>query len=125
MPPRGQVPWFVDETYVEGRRRVASRVRAVDEHCQVIDVLVSRYRDIAAARAFFVAAVLAYGQPEKVVNDRSAALTQVIAELLPGHNTEQYANSRVERDHGRRKAQLRPMRAVKTTGTVDDHRERR
>ncbi len=30
------------------------------------------------------------------------------------HNTEQYANNRVEADHGRLKAKLRPMRGLKT-----------
>jgi transposase-like protein len=40
----------------------------------------------------------------------------VIEELVPaaGHGFEQYANNRVEADHARRKARLRPMRAVKT-----------
>jgi transposase-like protein len=38
-----------------------------------------------------------------------------IEELLraPWHRTEQYANSRVECDHGRLKARLRPMRGLK------------
>jgi transposase-like protein len=30
------------------------------------------------------------------------------------HNTEQYANNRVECDHGRLRARLRPMRGLKT-----------
>ena len=40
----------------------------------------------------------------------------VIEELLPDafHNTDQYANNRVECDHGRLKARLRPMRGLKT-----------
>jgi transposase-like protein len=29
------------------------------------------------------------------------------------HNTEQYANNRIEADHGRLKARLRPMRGLK------------
>mgnify|MGYP001798429251 CR=1 FL=1 len=44
----------------------------------------------------------------------------VIEELLPAafHNTEQYANNRVECDHGRLKARLRPMRGLKTDRTA-------
>jgi IS6 family transposase len=40
----------------------------------------------------------------------------VIDELVPAaqHVTEQYANNRVEADHGRLKARLRPMRGLKT-----------
>jgi transposase-like protein len=39
----------------------------------------------------------------------------VLEELLPAgwHRTEQYANNRVECDHGRLKARLRPMRGLK------------
>jgi IS6 family transposase len=39
----------------------------------------------------------------------------VILELLPvaWHHTDQYANNRVEADHGRLKARLRPMRGLK------------
>ncbi len=46
---------------------------------------------------------------------------QVIDELLPAafHNTEQYQNNRVECDHGRLKAQLRPMRGLKTNHTAN------
>jgi transposase-like protein len=44
----------------------------------------------------------------------------VIEELIPDafHNTEQYANNRVECDHGRLKARLRPMRGLKTDRTA-------
>jgi IS6 family transposase len=94
--------------------------RAVDQHGQVIDVLVSNRRDIAAACVFFATAVLAHGEPEEVVTDRAAALAHVIAELLPDavHNTEQYANNRIECDHGRLKSRLRPMRGLKTDRTA-------
>ena len=40
---------------------------------------------------------------------------RVLEELLPAvwHPTERYANNRVECDHGRLKARLRPMRGLK------------
>jgi IS6 family transposase len=112
--------WFVDETYVKVAGVWRYVYRAVDEHGQVIDVLVSRRRDIAAARAVFAKAVLAHGHPDEVVTDRAAALAHVVAELLPDarHNTEQYANNRVECDRGRLKARLRPMRGLKTDRTT-------
>jgi transposase-like protein len=39
----------------------------------------------------------------------------VLEELLPAawHDTDQYANNRIECDHGRLKARLRPMRGLK------------
>ena len=94
--------------------------RAVDEYGQVIDVLVSKRRDIAAARRFFAAALDAHGEPGEVVTDRAAALAYAIVELIPDamHNTDQYANNRIECDHGRLKARLRPMRGLKTDRTA-------
>jgi len=112
--------WFVDETYVKVAGVWQYVYRAVDQHGQVIDVYVSERRDILAARRFFTAALSAYGEPEEVVTDLAQALKHVIGELLPAafHNTAQYANNRVECDHGRLKARLRPMRGLKTNGTA-------
>ena len=108
--------WFVDETYVKVAGVWRYVYRAVDQHGQVIDVYVSVRRDIAAARRFFTTALTAHGEPDEVVTDLSPALERVIEELLPDafHNTEQYANNRVECDHGRLKARLRLMRGLKT-----------
>ena len=54
--------------------------------------------------------------PEEITTDGASTLAVVIAELLPAavHDTEQYANNRIEADHGRLKARLRPMRGLKT-----------
>ena len=43
-------------------------------------------------------------------------MAHVVEELIPAalHNTGQYQNNRVECDHGRLKARLRPRRGVKT-----------
>jgi transposase-like protein len=66
--------WFVDDTFV----KVAGRwtYRAIYQHSQVIDVLVSERRDAAAARAFL-----------------TRALTHVPAAR---HVLEQYSNNSVE-----------------------------
>jgi transposase-like protein len=49
--------WFVDETYVKVAGRWTYLYRAVDQHGQVIDVLLSKRRDAAAARDFFARAL--------------------------------------------------------------------
>ena len=112
--------WFVDETYVKVAGVWRYVYRAVDGYGQVIDVYVSVRRDIAAARTFFAAALSAHGQPDEVVTDRAPALAYVIEELLPDacHNTRQYANNRLECDHGQLKARLQPMRGLKTDRTA-------
>ena len=47
-------------------------------------------------------------------------LASVIADLVSEaeHCTDQYANNRIECDHGRLKARLRPMRGLKTDRTA-------
>jgi IS6 family transposase len=112
--------WFVDETYVKVSGTWRYVYRAVDHHGQVIDVYLSTKRDIAAARRFFTHALSGHGEPAEVVTDLAPALEHVIEELLPDafHNTEKYANNRVECDHGRLKARLRPMRGLKRDRTA-------
>jgi IS6 family transposase len=107
--------WAVDETYVKIAGRWTYLYRALDQHGQVIDVLVSQRRDGAAARAFFKRALKAATPPVEITTDRAPVYPRVIDELAPAarHDTEQYANNRVEADHGRLKARLRPMRGLK------------
>ena len=112
--------WFVDETYVKVGGRWRYVYRAVDQYGQIIDVYLSAKRDIRAARRFFAAAMRAHGEPTEVVTDRAPALRAAIDELIPAafHDTEQYANNRIECDHGRLKARLRPMRGLKRDRTA-------
>jgi IS6 family transposase len=94
--------------------------RAVDQHGQVIDVFVSQRRNIRAARSFFTLALAAHGEPDEVITDLAQALESAIELEMPDafHNTEQYAKNRVECDHGRLKARLRPMRGLKRDRTA-------
>jgi transposase, IS6 family len=95
---------------------LALRVPGIDQFGQVIDVLVSRYRDTNAARRFFDRAIGTVKViPIEVITDRAATYPIVLDELLPApwHRTERYANNRVEADHGRLKARLRSMRGLK------------
>jgi Transposase and inactivated derivatives len=112
--------WFVDETYVKVAGKWRYVYRAVDQFGQIIDVLVSARRDLRAARRFFAQALRSHGEPVEVVTDRAPALRAAIEGLMPAafHNTEQYANNRVECDHGRLKARLRPMRGLKRDHTA-------
>jgi len=112
--------WYVDETYVKVAGRWRYVYRAVDQHGQIIDVYVSARRDTTAARRFFETTLGTHGEPVEVVTDRAPALRAVIDELMPAvfHNTEQYANNRIEADHGRLKARLRPMRGLKRDHTA-------
>ncbi len=112
--------WFVDETYVKVAGVWRYVYRAIDERGQVVDVYVSTRRDTRAARRFFATTLALHGELDEVVTDRAPALARAISELFPGafHNTDQYANNRVECDHSRLKARLRPMRGLKTIKTA-------
>jgi IS6 family transposase len=112
--------WFVDETYVKVSGVWRYVYRAVNVQGQVIDVLVSKKRDTKAATRFLARAIYAHGTPTEVTTDRAPALARAITELLPAalHDTTQYANNRVEADHGRLKARLRPMRGLKRAWTA-------
>jgi transposase-like protein len=66
--------WFVDETYVKLAGRWVYLYRAVDQFGQVIDVLVSQNRDLAATRRFFTG-LLEHGlRPAEVTTDRAPGL---------------------------------------------------
>jgi IS6 family transposase len=51
--------WFADEIYVKVSGRWTYLYRAIDQHGQVIDVLLSDRCDLAAARRFFIRALRA------------------------------------------------------------------
>jgi IS6 family transposase len=107
--------WFVDETYLKIAGKWAYLYRAVDQHGQVIDVLLPRSRDLAAARRFFTRALRAGTVPAEVTTDRAPVYPRVLDELVPSalHIVEQHANNPIEADHRRLKARLRPMRGLK------------
>jgi transposase-like protein len=119
-PCRHQVGdrWYADETYVKVAGRWRYVYRAIDQFGQVIDVFVSVRRDATAARRFFEHAIgTTKTTPMEVVTDLAPVYLAVLDELLPAawHSTDRYGNNRVEADHGRLKARLRPMRGLNRT----------
>jgi transposase-like protein len=113
--------WFVDETYVKVNGVWRHVYRAVDQHGQIIDVLVSKRRDGDAARRFFRGALAALKViPSEVVTDKAPVYPRVVEELMPAawHHVEQYENNRIEADRSRLKHRLRPMRGLRTDRTA-------
>jgi len=112
--------WFVDETYVRVAGIWRYVYRAVDQYGQVIDVFVSKRRNVAAATTFFETMLVGRDRPREVTTDLAAPLLRVVDGLLPEvlHDTNRYANNRIECDHGRLKARLRPMRGLRTDRTA-------
>jgi transposase-like protein len=111
----------VDETYVKVNEVWRYVYRAVDQHGQAIDVLVSAHRDAHAARRFFQRALSTLKvMPTELVTDAAAVYPAVLDELIPTawHHVEQYANNPIEADHRRLKHRLRPMRGLRTDRTA-------
>jgi transposase-like protein len=112
--------WYVDETYVKVAGWWRYVCRAIDQHGQIIDVYLSPRRVTRAARRFFTTALRVHGEPVEVVTDRAWTLLAVVDELITAafHDTERYANNRIEAGHARLKAWLRPMRGRKRNRTA-------
>ncbi len=113
--------WFVDETYIKVNGVWRYVYRAIDQHGQVIDVLLSRRRDAAAARRFFTRALQTLKVIlSEVVTDAAPVYPAVLDELIPSawHHVEQYANNLIEADHSQLKRRLRPMRGLQTDRTA-------
>jgi transposase-like protein len=72
--------WFVDETYVRVAGRLSYLYRAVDQHGQVIDVLLSTRRNADAAKAFFTLAMTLGPEPVEITTDRAPVYPRVIDE---------------------------------------------
>jgi transposase-like protein len=79
--------WFVDETYVKVNGSWRYVYRAIDQHGQVIDVLVPPRRDADAARRFFRRALtIGKAKPSEVVTDaaRSSRPCSTSSSRRPG-----------------------------------------
>ena len=112
--------WFVDETYVKVAGVWRYVYRSVDQHGQVIEVLVSKRRNVAAATKFFEMMLAGRDRPTEITTDLAAPLLRVVDDLLPEvlRDITQYGNNPIECDHGRLKARLRPMRGLRTDRTA-------
>ncbi len=114
--------WFVDETYVKVNGLWRYVYRAVDQHGQVIDVLVSARRDVAAARRFFRRVLTTLKvTPSEVVTDANPVYPRVIEDLVPPtwHHVERHANNPIEADHSQLKHRLRPMRGLRSDRSAE------
>ena len=96
--PLASMQQCLDETYVKVAGRWVYLYRAIDQYGQVIDVLVSQKRDLAATRQFLTHALQHGPRPAEVNTDRAPAYPRVLDEMLPSacHVVERYANNPVE-----------------------------
>ena len=100
--------------------------RAVDKEGRTVDFLLSKRRDVAAAKRFFSRATKQQGVPRVITFDGYAASHRAVAKLkeigtLPRRvrvRSRKYLNNVVEQDHRRIKQRIRPMLGFKRFETA-------
>jgi transposase-like protein len=113
--------WRVDETYLKIKGHWVYLYRSMDKAGRTVDFLLSRRRDIAAAKRFFSQATRQHGAPRVITVDGYAASHRAVAELkaagtLPRRvriRSCKYLNNVIEQDHRRIKQRIRPMLGFK------------
>jgi transposase-like protein len=114
--------WRADEAYVKIRGKWMYLYRAVDRQGKSVDFLLSRNRDVAAAKAFFRKAEATQGQaPRTVTLDGYAASHRAVRELSrhrahwkrTKRRSSKYLNDMIEQDHRGVKARTGPMLGFK------------
>jgi transposase-like protein len=118
--------WRVDETYLKIRGQWVYLYRAVDKAGRTVDFLLSRRRDMSAAKRFFSRATKQHGAPRVITLDGYAASHRAVAQLktsgiLPRRvqvRSCKYLNNVIEQDHRRIKQRVRPMLGFKRFETT-------
>ena len=73
--------WRADETYIKVRGQWVYLYRVVDKQGQTVDFLLSKRRDMAAAKRFFSRATKQHGAPRVITLDGYAASHRAVATL--------------------------------------------
>ena len=122
--------WRVDETYLKIKGQWVYLYRAVDKQGHTVDFLLSKRRDVIAAKRFFSRATKQHGAPKVITLDGYAASHRAVTNLkaagtLPRRvrvRSCKYLNNVVEQDHRRIKQRVRSMLGFKCfdTGSRND-----
>jgi transposase-like protein len=119
--------WRVDETYVKICGEWTYLYRAVDRSGRSVDFLLSKNRDVAAAKAFLRRAEATQGQaPRTVTLDGYAASHRAVRETSRDRprwkrtklRSSKYLNNLIEQDHRGVKARTGPMLGFKDFDTA-------
>ena len=116
----------MDETYLKIRGQWVYLYRAVDKQGRTVAFLLSKRRDVAAAKRFFSKATKQHGAPRVITLDGYAASHRAVDKLktsgiLPRRvqvRSCKYLNNVIEQDHRRIKQRIRPMLGFKRFETA-------
>jgi len=95
--------WYTDETYIKVNGEWYYLYRAIDRDGSLVDSMLSKHRDMEAAKRFFTQAREVVGhRPTRVTTDGHDAYPRAIRRILGRkveHRTNKYLNNRMEQDH--------------------------
>jgi transposase-like protein len=109
--------WRVDETYIEVKGQWVYLYRAVDKDGCTVDFLLSKRRDVAAAKRFFSRAAKQHGAPRVITVDGYAASHRAVTKLKAAGILPCRVQV-IEEDHRRIKQRVRPMLGFKRFETA-------
>ena len=118
--------WYVDEVFCFRGKQKRYLYRAVDQHGQVVDVLLRDKRDRASAEAFFRRTLDRTGiTPHTIVSDHHQPYIKAVATTLPTachirtglHRASGETTKPIERSHVATRDRLRCTRGLKTVTT--------
>src|SRR6266567_3958874 len=118
--------WCADEMFFFRGKDKWYLYRAVDEHGQVVDVLLREHRDTASAEAFFEQALGRSGQPPSaIITDHHQPYVKAIQRTVPAavhvrsglHSVNGVTTKPIERSHVPTRDRLRSSRGLKTLRT--------
>jgi transposase-like protein len=118
--------WYTDEMFFFRGQDKWYLYRAVDEHGQVVDILLREHRDTESAEAFFEQALGRSGQiPEAIITDHHQPYVKAIQRTVPTaahvrsglHRASGVTTKPIERSHVPTRDRLRSSRGLKTVQT--------
>jgi putative transposase len=117
--PRPGDTWHLDAVLLTIHGERHDLWRAVDQDDYILDILVQRRRDTAAARTFFRKLLkgLRY-TPRVIITDKLASYGAAKREILPSvaHRQHRYLTNRAEHSHQPTRRHERTMRRFKSAG---------
>ena len=117
--PRPGDKWHLDEVFVTSNGTTHYLWRAVEQHGDVLDILVQSRRNAVAATRFFrtLRKGLRY-VPRVIVTDKLASYQVAARALLPSvtHRRSKYLNNRAENSHQPTRVRERVMKRFASPG---------
>ncbi len=111
--------WHLDEVFLKINGKTYYLWRAVDQHGNVLDILVQSRRNKAAAKKFFRKVLKGCTYvPRVLITDKLASYGAAKREVLPSveHRQSRYLNNRAENSHQSMRKRERVMQRFKSAG---------